>query len=264
VERRALVFSHANGFPGSCYRCLYEGLEPRYAVAFKDRLGHDPRYPVTDGWPHLVAELVDFIEALDAGPVMGVGHSLGGYLNLIAAVQRPDLFRAIVLLDAPILGPWKGSAFAMIKRFGLADRVTPAGAARGRRREWADAAEARAHFRGRGGFRQFDPACLDDYIAAAMTPGRDGLRLAFDPDVEYRIYRGIPHDLAYYLPRLKVPAGFIGGKSSVEIRRVGLALTRRHFRVALLEGGHLFPFERPREAAQALDRMITALTGEHA
>lgn len=262
MERRALVFFHANGFPGSCYRGMYAGLEHAYTIAFKDRLGHDPRYPVTDGWPHLVAELVDYIESLGAAPVIGVGHSLGGYLNFIAAVQRPDLFRAIVLLDAPIMGPWKGSAFAMVKRFGLVDRVTPAGATRGRRREWADAAEALAHFRDRGSFRDFDPACLEDFVAAAMTPGRRGLRLAFDPDVEYRIYRGIPHDLAYYLPRLKVPAGFIGGKSSFELRQVGLALTRRHFRVELLEGGHLFPFERPREAAQALDRMIAGLLGE--
>ena len=264
MARPALVFSHANGFPGSCYRRMHAGLQEAYSVAYKDRLGHDPRYPVTDGWPHLVAELVDYIESLGTAPVIGVGHSLGGYLTFIAAVQRPDLFRAIVLLDAPLMGPWKGTAFSMIKRFGLVDRVTPAGATRSRRREWPSVEQAVAHFRGRGGFRNFDPACLEDYVNAGTVPGRHGLRLAFDPEVEYRIYRTIPHDIALYLPRLRVPAGFIGGSSSYELRQVGLALTRRHFRVELLEGGHLFPFERPAESALAIRRMVDRLLGERA
>ena len=64
-----LIFSHANGFPGSCYRRMHAELQAHYPVAFKDRLGHDPRYPVTDGWPHLVAELVDYIESLGKAPV---------------------------------------------------------------------------------------------------------------------------------------------------------------------------------------------------
>lgn len=264
MSRPVVVFSHANGFPGSCYRRMHAELEPHYPVAYKDRLGHDPRYPVTDGWPHLVAELVDYIESLGTAPVIGVGHSLGGYLTFIAAVQRPDLFRAIVLLDAPIMSPWKGTALAMVKRFGLVDRVTPAGATRARRREWPSADAALAHFRGRGGFRDFDPGCLEDYVATAMVPGKHGLRLAFDPEVEYRIYRSIPHDLAYYLPRLKVPAGFIGGTGSYELRRVGLAITRKHFRVDLIEGGHLFPFEKPRESAHALQAMLGGLLGPHA
>ena len=264
MARPALVFSHANGFPGSCYRRMHAEIGTHYPVAFKDRLGHDPRYPVTDGWPHLVAELVDYIETLGTAPVIGVGHSLGGYLTFIAAVQRPDLFRAIVLLDAPIMGLWKGTAFSMVKRFGLVDRVTPAGATRSRRREWASADEALLHFRGRGGFRNFDPGCLEDYVATAMVPGKHGLRLAFDPEVEYRIYRSIPHDLAYYLPRLKVPAGFIGGIDSFELRQVGLAITRKHFRVELIDGGHLFPFEKPLESARALKAMIDGLLGESA
>ena len=64
----------------------------------------DPRYPPTEGWPHLVDQWIDSIHE----PVYGVGHSLGGYLNYLAAVRRPELFRAIVLLDAPIIGPFRG------------------------------------------------------------------------------------------------------------------------------------------------------------
>lgn len=254
-----LVFSHANGFPARSYRKMFSFLEPHFTILHIDRLGHDPRYPVSDGWPHLVAELVDFVSRRAAGPVIGAGHSLGGYLSFLAAVQRPDLFASIVLLDSPMLGFWTGSAFAMIKRFGLADRVTPAGVTRERRREWASLQDAEKYFTTRKAFRSFDPDCIRDYLEAGTLHADGRVRLAFDPDVEYRIYRAIPHDFAAYLPRLRVPAGFIGGRQSNEIKRVGLRLTRRHFRVDQVEGGHLFPLEYPQSAADALRRMIASL-----
>jgi surfactin synthase thioesterase subunit len=86
------------------------------------------------------------------------------------------------------------------------------------------------------------------------------VRLAFDPEIEYRIYRGLPHDLVYYTSRLKLPAGYIGGRDSHEARRVGLAHTRKFFRVRRIDGGHLFPFERPQAAAAAVREMVAGLT----
>ena len=60
-----------------------------YEVSFVDSIGTDPRYPPTEGWPHLVEQWIDSIRE---PPVYGVGHSLGGYLNYLAAVRRPELF----------------------------------------------------------------------------------------------------------------------------------------------------------------------------
>jgi pimeloyl-ACP methyl ester carboxylesterase len=87
------------------------------------------------------------------------------------------------------------------------------------------------------------------------------VRLVFDPAIEYRIYRAFPHGLAEELPRLRVPAGVISGRESAESRQMGLATTRRHFRVVRVAGGHLFPFERPEAAAQAIREMAAELLG---
>ncbi|MSQ71544.1 MAG: alpha/beta hydrolase [Betaproteobacteria bacterium] len=259
-----IQFSHGNGFPAGSYRKLFSLLRPDFEIRAIDTFGHDPRHPVTEGWPHLVDELVEDIERgqRERGriqPVLGVGHSLGGYLTFLAAVRRPDLFRAIVLLDAPIIGHWKGATFGMIKRLGLADRVTPAGGTRLRRREWPSIEEAVAHFRSRGPFRNFAPECLHDYVTTGTPMGEHGVRLRFDPEVEYRIYRFLPHHLSRLTRKLAVPAGFIGGRQSEEGRLVGLAHTRRHLRVRLIEGGHLFPFEHPQHAADALRAMLRDL-----
>jgi pimeloyl-ACP methyl ester carboxylesterase len=255
-----LHFSHANGFPAACYRKMFSYLEREFQIGTINTMGHDPRHPVTDSWPHLVAELIERVERYGE-PVLGVGHSLGGYLTALAALKRPELFRAIILLDSLILGRWQGTVFRMVKRFGLADRVTPAGLTRDRRAEWTSSDQAYAHFRNKRAFRDFDPECLRDYVTLGMQPSAGGVRLVFDPGIEYRIYRTFPHGLAEELPRLRVPAGVICGRESAESKRTGLATTRRYFRVVCIAGGHLFPFEEPEGAAQAIREMAAGLLG---
>jgi pimeloyl-ACP methyl ester carboxylesterase len=175
-------FSHADGFPAPCYRRLFGFLESDFRIGYVDRIGHDPSFPVTDGWAHLVDELTAAIDARWNQPVVGVGHSLGGYLTAMAAVRRPELFRAVILLDAPILGSFTGSAVQFIKHIGLIDRVTPAGSVKHRRRHWPSREDAVAHFRRRTIFRNFDPECLEDYARFGTAEDANGVTLWFDPE----------------------------------------------------------------------------------
>jgi pimeloyl-ACP methyl ester carboxylesterase len=227
-----------------------------FDVSWIEALGTDPRYPPTEGWPHLVEQWIASIRE----PVYGVGHSLGGYLNYLAAVRRPELFRAIVLLDAPIIGPFRGSLLGATKHLGIVDRVTPAGATRDRRSHWRTREEARAHFLGRKIFRSFAPQCLDDYLDHGLVEKDGALRLKIDPAIETQIYRTIPHDMMRHLARLRVPAAFIGGADSDVVRRVRLAGMRPKFAFHEVPGGHLFPFQHPREAARSIARALEALS----
>ena len=61
MSRDILHFSHANGFPAACYRKFFSYLEPDFRISSINCIGHDPGYPVTDGWPHLVAQLIDHL-----------------------------------------------------------------------------------------------------------------------------------------------------------------------------------------------------------
>lgn len=49
--------------------------------------------------PYFAKFLIDFIEGLELSSVDVVGNSLGGLISLLAALDRPDLFRKIVLVD---------------------------------------------------------------------------------------------------------------------------------------------------------------------
>ncbi len=59
-----VVFSHGNSFPASTYRVVLDSLRNRgFEVDAIEKFGHDPKYPVTDNWPHLVQQLADFAKA---------------------------------------------------------------------------------------------------------------------------------------------------------------------------------------------------------
>ncbi|MGA2550609.1 MAG: alpha/beta hydrolase [Burkholderiaceae bacterium] len=256
----ALVqFSHANGFPAGSYQTFLGYWPPSLKVRAVERIGVDPTYPITDGWPHLVRQLVEQIEDASEAPIL-VGHSLGGLLSLQAAYRVPKRVRAVILLEAPILNSRRAAIFALAKLVGIETRVTPAGLTQRRRERWPTRADARRHFLDRGVFSQFDPRALDDYIRAGLVDDSQGVSLAIDRTIESNIYRTIPHTLHRLAKRPSiVPFGFIGGRRSREIALAGAALSEQfcepHFR--WIDGTHLFPMEHPEQAAQVIvDLMV--------
>lgn len=254
---RTIVFSHANGFPAGTYRLLFEHWRAAgWRVHAVEKFGHAPAWPVTSNWPHLRDELIHCVEREAQGPAFLVGHSLGGYLSVLAAARRPELACGVLLLDSPIIGGWKASALHFAKATGLGKRFSPGAVSQRRRQHWPSAAAAYEHFAAKPAFARFEPAVLRDYVAAGME-ARGGLHaLAFRREVETEIYNTLPHHIAAVLRRhpLRCPMAFIGGMRSAEVRQVGMRATERLTagRVRWIEGSHLFPMERPQETAQAV------------
>jgi len=129
-----------------------------------------------------------------------------------------------------------------------------------RRNAWDSDEEALAYFRAKKVFAQWHPQVLQDYVQGGLTD-LDGRRtLHFTREVETAIYNTLPHNLASLLHHhpLRCPAAFIGGRASVEMRQVGMDLTRRitRGRVMMLDGSHLFPMERPHATAAAIEASL--------
>jgi pimeloyl-ACP methyl ester carboxylesterase len=269
--REPLIFAHANSYGAATYRVLFEALGQRgFDVFAPSQLGHNPRFPVTDNWPHLVDELLHEAApwlAQQARPVWWVGHSMGGYLSLMAAALHPQQAHGVLLLDAPLLAGWKAGAVNLAKRTQLVGRVSPGALSRKRRTHWSDVDAVRAHFQSKKAFARWDPAMLEDYVQHgtqdALVDGLTQRTLCFDRAVETAIYNTLPHHLNDFLRQhpLRCPAAFIGGLQSTEIRQVGLALTQRvcQGRLHLLDGGHLFPMEQPQVAASAIEASLRGL-----
>ncbi len=52
-----------------------------------------------EDWSLLGGDVLAFIEALGLKNILGVGHSMGGHCVLQAAIEKPDLFERLVLID---------------------------------------------------------------------------------------------------------------------------------------------------------------------
>ena len=258
-----IIFSHGNSFPGGTYRLVHENLRQRgFEVHAIDKFGHDPAYPVTDNWPHLVQQLADFAAAhqRDDQPTFLVGHSLGGILSLMCAALHPELARGVLLLDSPILGGWKATTLGLAKRTQLVGALSPGQVSKKRRNHWPDRDAMLEHLRHKRAFAKWDPGVLADYVDCGSVE-RDGQRwLAFDRDIETRIYNTLPDHIASLLRRhpLKCPVAFIGGTHSREMRQVGMDFTSRvsKGRITMLDGTHLFPMEKPLATAAAIEAAL--------
>ncbi|MEO6352920.1 MAG: alpha/beta hydrolase [Burkholderiaceae bacterium] len=262
TSKPLLHFAHANSFPAGTYRVFFAHLQRHYAVQALEMHAHNPKYPVKNGWRALKQELIDDMAARYTEPVILVGHSLGGMLSLMAAKDRPDLVRCVVLLDSPVVAGWRALLVRVAKSTGLDIKFPPSLLSERRRNIWPDLQAAHRHFASKKPFVAWSPAVLHDYVSSGMVPHPQGVTLRFTREIETAVYRSLPHHLGKIVQSgFPVPVGFVGGTDSVECRQAGMDATRRlvgrHFRK--IPGGHLFPMESPALAAGALHDMIRSL-----
>ncbi len=259
-----LIFSHGNSFPASTYGVMTASLKKRgFSIKSIEKLGHDPQYPVTNNWPHLVQQLADFVEraSTQAGESAYLaGHSLGGILSLMCAARHPELVRGLVLLDAPVIGGWRANALGAVKSAQIVGRVLPGAVSKRRTTTWDSIEAALTHFQSKRAFALWDEQVLGDYVNHG-TEDQGGKRvLSFHRDIETQIYNTLPSNIESLLHHhpLKCPVAFVGGLQSLEMKRVGTALTERvtHGRMQWIDGTHLFPMEKPLAAAAALEAAI--------
>ena len=256
--RETIHFAHGNGFPSPCYGQLLKSLGTRYDCCYIEKVGHNPEFPVGENWHFLSDEIIDSVRKQASKPVIAVGHSLGGVLSLIAAMKEPALFKTVIMLDAPIIGPFKSSMVRLAKVLGIIDRVTPAARTRNRRKHWPTKELLWTYLKEKELFRTFTDACLQDYIDYGMKKTPEGYFLDFDRHIEYLIYKTLPHELHTYKGKLTVPTDLIYGDQSTVIDNADRRYMRKHYHINShkITGSHMFPMECPEKVAMLIFKLL--------
>lgn len=256
-----LVFVHANGFNARTYLELLRPLaEAGRRILAPDLRGHGRTTLDTDttgrrGWGDHAEDLAALLDAVDAPPLVLAGHSMGGTSSLLAAERRPDRVSGLMLFDPVILGRAAALAFRLpwFRRF--PERLPLVAGALRRRRRFDDRDQAFATYRGRGAFRDWPDAMLQDYLADGLTEDalEGGLVLTCAPEWEASNYAAQGHDPWRALARL-------GGR--VRILRAETGSTchagpDRRWRVETVAGGsHFFPMVQVDVARTALGEAL--------
>ena len=264
-----VVFVHANGFNGQTYRALLAPLSAGLRILAVDQRGHGSSRLAADpehrrSWLDLRDDLLALLTALDQGPVVLAGHSMGATVSLLTAAARPEAVRGLVMLD-PVIMPRAMTLYARLPwTSGALWRRLPMVQGALRRRAVFDSREtAFTAYRGRGAFKTWPESMLADYVGGGFRDRDDGtVELACAPAWEASNYCAQAHDPWRALSRLRCPARILKAeKGSTAHVGDGAALMRRHplVRVETVAGAsHFLPMERPDLAREAIFDMATA------
>lgn len=250
-EGPVVLLLHATGFCGMTLAPLAPVLATRCHVVAADLTGHGAAAaPPGDeplSWHGTAQDLAVALQAADLGPLLVLGHSMGGAVGLALAAELPEAVDALYVYEPSIVEVENLPVGVTY----LADEV------RRRRAMFASRAEALAAYRDREPFRRFDERALAAYVEHGFTDLADGsVRLACTPDDEARTYLGNdirPDDVANVTALVTIAHG-VPGEFGGALVPPAVARALPHARVIEHDDlTHFGPFEQPgRIAREAL------------
>ncbi len=257
--------AHANGFPPGSYGRIIRGLTGRARVVswrtLPLREGTDPA--AVSGWEDLAADLGAGLRSAGLSGVVGVGHSLGAVISVMAAAEDPGLFRGLVLVDPVLFTGGRALLWGLTRALGLAHRFRLARGARRRREHWPSRAAVLEAWRERPPFAGWAPGVLEDYVRFGFVEDPGGVRLAYPREWEARLFELTPHHPWAAVRRLGMPVLALRGEHSDTFLPAAARRLRRECaraRVVEIRGAsHFIPMERPEEVVSAVRRFLDEL-----
>lgn len=256
----------ANGFPPESYQPLIDRLTPHFDVfsvlprALWGESVPDNRLNWRDmGMRDLLAEW----EALAVEQVIAVGHSFGGVISLLAALEAPERFKALVLLDPTLFAP---EIMRMIAQQYAHDPAALPLAVRAlrRRRDFADMTSAFAYFRERELFADWSDESLWAHVHAGLiADGSGGLTLRWSPEWEAHIFSTAYLETWEAVPRLEaldLPVLVVRGEQSDTFSAASMTMLQSLLPkaecVQIPDQRHLFPLAAPSVTADLISTFL--------
>ena len=249
-----IQFSHANGFPAKTYSILFKYLKDHTISAIENLA--ENRVPPAINW-HDLAEVVLGSVGKFKEPVIGVGHSLGGMLTLLAAAKKPNRFHTVILLDPPLFSLNKRRLISLLRVLHVEDLFGPSGKSKKRRDNFVSKKDALTYFKAKKLFINFHPQALQDYVEHGLTTVKQGLELKIPVEKEGAIF----HNLLLSYPR---SINKIRAILFYAVNNPVLGLSDLHWikinlpkiQVYPFPGTHFFPLENPESTANLINRCI--------
>jgi pimeloyl-ACP methyl ester carboxylesterase len=266
-----LVFIHANGYPPEAYRRFLEPFLDRYQV---EAVYLRPFWPGSDSdqfrdWRDFRDDYLVYLRSRtdlplpdptrpSSRPLIGMGHSVGAMTTLMAAIQQPEYFRLLVLIEPVLFTHARGTLMRLIAPLMIMRRIYPL--IRGtlkRKTDFQDREAMYQNYRGKSIFKLLSDEVLRDYVSGLAAENPDGtVRLKYSPDWEARIYEtaGVADWYVWEnLSRVNCPVLVLRGETTDTLLPPVLASMVADLPhgtgINVLGAGHLLPLEKPRQTA---------------
>lgn len=102
-----VILLHGLMTSGACWTDLARALEKEYDVIMPDARGHGSSSVPNFGYRYEdhANDVIGLISALGLSAPILLGHSMGGMTAAVAASQKPNLLRGLILVDPTFLSP---------------------------------------------------------------------------------------------------------------------------------------------------------------
>ena len=260
---RLIHFAHANGFPPGAYRPLIDQLVKSFHVL---AIHMRPLWPnscpggITD-WSIFSVDLDLFLDQIDEQTVIGIGHSMGATISLQLALQQPDRFQALILIDPVIFNPNKIRLWSLLSAMQI-EKLLPSMAktALKRRTYFDDLQAVIDNYRQKPVFRRINTENLIFMAEATTTQLDDGGRsLWYPPAWEALIYETsltAVMQIWSSLKPLQIPILILYGSESKTFTSTSARLIHKRMPQVELHPfpnlSHLLPLERPDQVADKI------------
>jgi pimeloyl-ACP methyl ester carboxylesterase len=190
-------------------------------------------------------------------PVIGMGHSIGGYFTYAAAARYPDLFSKIILLDPIIYSCHIVWTSAVARFLGLSKHHWLPRMTRGKKSEFADRKAALDYYAGKGMFKTWHKAFVESFVDTAIEKdSADSYSLCCHPEFEAQICEALPSDTWAHAKKITVPVMVLRGEKSHLFYRSSLqSLSNRLENSQCKEvenHGHFFVMESPERTIETI------------
>lgn len=178
-----LLIAHATGFCAGAYGPLAARLAERFHVWALDFRAHGDSTLPGGGdltWRGMADDVLAVADALGEGPLLAVGHSMGGACLMGAELRAPGTLRAAYLFE-PIIIPARSDA--------MAGGNPLANSARRRRSGFPSRLEALGRYAGRPPLGTFRADALSAYVEHGFAAAPDGtVTLKCSPESEAAVF----------------------------------------------------------------------------
>lgn len=252
----------ANGFPPQTYKPFVEPLTAKYRVVclLPRALWPDESPPekMRDWGDTLARDLIAGIRHHDLRKLVAVGHSFGGIATMLAAIEAPERFRAVILLDPTILPPYILLPMRVMRWFGRWSGGGLDRRAERRREYFASTDEAYAYFKTKRLFADWPDQTVRLYAESCAPASGGGVTLAWPREWEAYYFRTVYAKTWSKLPDLRGRMPLLtvrGGESDTLLPESVARMQRVLPEMAYTEitgHGHLFPQSAPEKTYQAV------------
>lgn len=255
-------FYHANGFPAEVYTPFLNTLAEHFDVhAINGRpIWDDNQNPDHKNWNIFADDLIKYIESTHTQPIIAMGHSMGASCTVFAAIKRPDLFKALVLIEPAMISLPMRMMLKLLPQDSINKSKLVSGTAN-KPDTWPDRESYKKYIKKFHGYQLFSDTAFDTFMQHGVKEtDNNQVTLRYPKQWEAYNYTNPPY-LMQHLAKLEkdkwnLPTVAIRGKSNGFFTdKLWRSWQRSQPNAIYLEDicyGHLMPLEGPCETVSLI------------